>query len=97
MTIHRTVLTVDLEPLAGRRFQPTGFPDLGAAEFGPTDDRTLLVESAQSMANRLEATTWDDTRADQVEELTGLPYLRIIDGEGRFLSSSCRRSCNSPS
>lgn len=88
MTTHRTVLTVDLEPLAGRRFQPTGFPDLGAAEFGPTDDRTLLVESAQSMANRLEATTWDDARADQVEELTGLPYLRIIDGEGRFLSSS---------
>jgi CRISPR-associated protein Csb1 len=87
-TPHRTVLTVRLRPLVGSRFQPTGFPDLGAAEFGPAGDRRLLVESAQSMANRLEATTWDDARADQVEPLTGLPYVRIVDGDGQFLSSS---------
>jgi CRISPR-associated protein Csb1 len=87
-TPHRTVLTVRLQPLVGSRFQPTGFPDLGAAEFGPAGDRRLLVESAQSMANRLEATTWDDARADQVEPLTGLPYVRIVDGDGQFLSSS---------
>jgi CRISPR-associated protein Csb1 len=88
MTTHRTVLTVDLQPLVGSRFQPTGFPDLGAAEFGPAGDRTLLVESAQSMANRLEATTWDEARADQVAELAGLPYVRIVDGDGELLSSS---------
>jgi CRISPR-associated protein Csb1 len=89
MTPQRTVLEVDLTPVAGRRFQPTGFPDLGAAEFDAADgSKSLLVESAQSMANRLEATTWDEGRADQVEELAALPYVRIVDSSGNFLSSS---------
>lgn len=89
MTSQRTVLEVDLTPVAGRRFQPTGFPDLGAAEFDAADgSKSLLVESTQSMANRLEATTWDEARADQVEELVGLPYVRITDANGEFLSSS---------
>lgn len=88
MTPHRKILKVKLEPVVGSRFQPTGFPDLGAAEFGPDGARRLLVESTQSMANRLEATTWDDARADQVAELTGIPYVRIVSGDGAFLSSS---------
>lgn len=89
MTPQRSVLEVDLAPLAGRRFQPTGFPDLGAAEFDAADGtKALLVESAQSMANRLEATTWDEARADQVEALAGLPYVRIVNSDGEFLSSS---------
>lgn len=89
MTPQRTVLEIDLRPLAGRRFQPTGFPDLGAAEFDVADgSKALLVESAQSMANRLEATTWDDARADQVEALAALPYLRVVSPDGEFLSSS---------
>jgi len=89
MTANRTVLEADLKPLAGSLFQPTGFPDLGAAEFEIGDDtHALLVESAQSMANRLEATTWDEARADQVAELTALPYVRIITPDGVFLSSS---------
>ena len=63
MTVYRTVLEADLTPLAGSLFQPTGFPDLGAAEFG--DRQALLVESAQSMANWLESTTWDAATNDQ--------------------------------
>lgn len=89
MTTHRTVLAIDLAPLAGSRLQPTGFPDLGAAEFETADStRALIVESAQSMANRLEATTWDDANADKAAELASLPYVRIVDGAGAFLSSS---------
>jgi len=89
MTNQRTVLEVDLAPMAGRRFQSTGFPDLGAAEFDSADgSKALLVESAQSMANRLEATTWDESRADQVEELAMLPYVKVISPDGTFLSSS---------
>lgn len=84
----RSVLKVELRPLVGSRFQPTGFPDLGAAEFDSAEGRALLVESAQSMANRLEATTWDDARADQVEALAGLPHVKVVDGSGAFLSSS---------
>jgi CRISPR-associated protein Csb1 len=86
---NRTVIKVSLEPLVGARFQPTGFPDLGAAEFEATDGtRSLLVESTQSMANRLEATTWDEPRHDQVAALSGLPYVRIVDPKGAFLSAS---------
>jgi CRISPR-associated protein Csb1 len=89
MTTQRTVLEVDLAPMAGRRFQPTGFPDLGAAEFDSADgSKCLLVESAQSMANRLEATTWDDATNDQSKELDALPYVRIVTSGDDFLSSS---------
>ena len=85
MNTSRTVLAADLEPLAGSLFQPTGFPDLGAAEFG---NDQLLVESAQSMANWLEATTWDAARADQAAELSPLPYVRVVSPDGEFLTSS---------
>jgi len=89
MNAQRTMLEVDLAPVAGRRFQPTGFPDLGAAEFDLADGhKALLVESAQSMANRLEATTWDESRADQAPALGRLPYVRIESPDGEFLSSS---------
>ncbi len=97
MNAYRTVLQADLAPLAGSLFQPTGFPDLGAAEFErPAEDgagdqggvSALLVESAQSMANWLEGTTWDDARADQISELGALPYVRIVSPDGAFLSSS---------
>jgi CRISPR-associated protein Csb1 len=85
MTPYRTVLEADLEPLAGSLFQPTGFPDLGAAEFA---GNRLLVESAQSMANWLEATTWDVATNAQVPELGPVPYVRVVSPDGMFLSSS---------
>jgi CRISPR-associated protein Csb1 len=89
MNANRTVLEVDLVPAAGTRFQPTGFPDLGAAEFQTADGtKALLVESAQSIANWLESTTWDTAREDQPEELAAVPYVRITDNSGAFLSSS---------
>lgn len=89
MNAQRTVITVELAPLAGSRIQPTGFPDLGAAEFDTGDgQKALIVESAQSMANRLEATTWDEALADQPGELAMLPYVRIVDPAQVFLSSS---------
>ena len=37
----------------------------------------LLVESAQSMANRLEAVCWDDATDDLTSELKGLPYVKV--------------------
>lgn len=89
MSTYRTVLEADLVPVAGRRFQPTGFPDLGAAEFDTADGgKALLVESAQSMANRLEAMTWDAASDDQPAELAALPYVKVVDPDGRFLTSS---------
>ena len=43
----------------------------------------LLVESAQSMANRLEAVCWDEAAGDLVSPLTGLPYVKSCSPMGR--------------
>ncbi|WP_428265537.1 type I-G CRISPR-associated RAMP protein Csb1/Cas7g [Haliangium sp.] len=81
----RLLIEAELSPVQGQRFQPTGFPDLGAAEYPlPNSDRRgLLIESAQSMANRLEAVCWDEAAGTLDSALTGLPYVvsRLPDGE----------------
>lgn len=86
----RLLLEADLQPLQGTRFQPTGFPDLGAAEYPSPDGdgRMLLVESAQSMANRLEAACWDPGKDDWVDTLQGLPYVRVLNDAGETLTTS---------
>lgn len=75
----RVVIEAHLAPIAGTRFQPTGFPDLGAATYdapkGDSTVPTLHVESAQSMANRLEAVCWDGPAHDVVPALKGMPYV----------------------
>lgn len=85
----RLLLEAELAPLQGSRFQPTGFPDLGAATYsGPDGTPMLLVESAQSMANRLEAVCFDEVADDWVEPLRGLPFVRVVDGDGKPLTNS---------
>jgi CRISPR-associated protein Csb1 len=85
----RLLLQASLKPLQGARFQPTGFPDLGAALYdGPDGRKMLLVESAQSMANRLEAVCWDSTANDWVAPLKGLPVVRVVDSSGHALTNS---------
>lgn len=86
----RLLLEADLAPLQGTRFQPTGFPDLGAAEYLSPDGsrRMLLVESAQSMANRLEAVCWDEGSDDWVEPIRGLSLVKVRDSKGNCLTNS---------
>ena len=85
----RLLIEADLTPLQGTRFQPTGFPDLGAAAYeGPDGTQMLLVESAQSMANRLETVCWDDTQDDWVSPLKGLPMIRVLTENGEPLTNS---------
>ena len=77
----RLLMEAELKPLQGKRFQPTGFPDLGAAAYqapgenGPT--QVVLVESAQSMANRLETVCWDNSEDRIASPLAGMPYVHI--------------------
>ena len=72
----RILVEVPLKPVQGTRFQPTGFPDLGAATYTLADGKQmLLVESAQSMANRMEEVCWDNSKEELVEKLKGLPYV----------------------
>ena len=88
----RLLIEAPLCPVQGSRFQPTGFPDLGAATFkgfdrdGATVDG-LLVESAQSMANRLEAVCWDEANDDLIEPLQGLPFVRSTLPDGTVTDS----------
>jgi CRISPR-associated protein Csb1 len=96
---------LNVAPGSGGRFQPTGFPDLGPAlykgihsamskdednlSFMETVDM-LLIESVQSMANRLEEVCLqgEDYNAD----CQGIPYVRVLDGHrnNAFLTSSVR-------
>lgn len=78
----RILIEADLKPVAGTRIQPTGFPDLGPASYDAPGENgatvpTLLVESAQSMANRLEAVCWDEGKNSIAAELEGLPYVNV--------------------
>ncbi|WP_024296607.1 type I-G CRISPR-associated RAMP protein Csb1/Cas7g [Methylomicrobium lacus] len=85
----RLLIEADLQPLQGARFQPTGFPDLGAAVYdGPNGNRLLLVESAQSMANRLETVCWNSVADDWVEPLKNLPLVKVVDKQGKPLTNT---------
>ena len=84
----RLLAEASLNPVQGGRFQPTGFPDLGAATY-ELPDRTemLLVESAQSMANRLEAVCWDEASDELQAPLKGMPYVRVKLWNGQTTNS----------
>lgn len=94
---HRVLFNIPLRPIQGERFQPTGFPSLGAATYQTRNGRSLLVESAQSMANRLETVIWDAASQTPVPAAAGLSYIRV-ERKGEFLTSSILEShrINSP-
>ncbi len=83
----RLLFTVPLRPVQGDRFQPTGFPSLGAATYQTRAGTKLLVESAQSMANRLETTCWDVSVNEPVAALKGISHVRITH-KGKFLTDT---------
>jgi len=72
----RLLMEAELVPIQGDRFQPTGFPDIGAGTYQlPNGTRMLLVESAQSVANRLEEAILGPDN-ELMDELNGLSYVR---------------------
>ena len=92
----RLLIEANLTPLQGTRFQPTGFPDLGAATYDITKKNSqgnqikvpmLLVESAQSIANRLENTIWDEAAQDLVTPLRKISYV-VVQRNGEVLTNS---------
>jgi CRISPR-associated protein Csb1 len=89
----RYIYDAELAPISGSAFQPTGFPDIGAATFTRYEDGrevdALLVESVQSMANRLEATAWNEATNQPVDAVTGMSWVRVVRAKtGDFLTSS---------
>ena len=88
--VPRLLIEAALKPIQGHRFQPTGFPNLGHARYPSPDGHgeLVLVESAQSMANRLEAVCWDEVVDDWVKPLKGLTYVKVIDSAGKVRTNS---------
>ena len=86
----RILIEADLIPVSGNRFQPTGFADLGAAEYSlPDGTKMLLVESSQSVANRLERVCLDGDGPGIDPALNGLPYVVAeLDGAGASQQTS---------
>ena len=84
---NRLLFAIPLKPIQGSRFQPTGFPSLGAATYQAGEVRSLLVESAQSMANRLEMTLWDIAHNDLKADFDGLSHVRVTRNGG-FLTDT---------
>ncbi|MEV0971730.1 type I-G CRISPR-associated RAMP protein Csb1/Cas7g [Microtetraspora glauca] len=83
--------TAHLQSVLGSTFQPTSFPDIGAAKFSRAQGGdSLLVESVQSMANRLEATAWDRASRRPAALVEALPYVRVHrrDNPDEHLTSS---------
>lgn len=88
----RLLIEAELRPVQGDRFQPTGFPDLGAATYkrpavNGSTTLMLLVESAQSMANRLEEVCWDKAKDEIIAPLRGLSHVVVDLGNGVKTSS----------
>jgi CRISPR-associated protein Csb1 len=81
------LFTVELKPLQGDRFQPTGFPGLGAATYQAPEGPKLLVESVQSMANRMEATCWDTSARGPIGPLAGISHV-TVNRKGQFLTDT---------
>ena len=91
----RLLIEAELQPVQGTRFQPTGFPDLGAAVYD--GGKRILVESPQSMANRLELVCWDSANQQLVTPLRGMSYVRVhADGEYHTSSIVEAHRLNSP-
>jgi len=77
-TAPRLLMEAKLKPLQGHRFQPTGFADLGPARYTlPDGTEMLLVESVQSVANRMELACWDQATDGLMKDLQGLPYIQV--------------------
>jgi CRISPR-associated protein Csb1 len=83
----RLLFSIELTPLQGDRFQPTGFPSLGAATYQTREGLRLLVESAQSMANRMETTCWDRATNAPVNALAGTSHV-TVNRKGAFFTDT---------
>jgi CRISPR-associated protein Csb1 len=82
------VFTAGLEIANGRYIQPTGFPDIGAAIYRDAEGRRwCLVESEQSMTNRLEAVAMRSPGV-WVDDLKGLPVLAVKDPKNNLLATN---------
>lgn len=85
----RLIIDARLRPVIGSSFQPTGFANLGAAEFQrPGKPPSLLVESVQSLTNHFEAAGFDAATSRPIALLSDLPWIAVRAPDGEHLTSS---------
>lgn len=85
----RLIVDARMRPVIGSAFQPTGFANLGAAEFQrPGHPPSLLVESVQSLANHFEAAGFDDASKQPIPLLAKIPWIDVRADDGTHLTSS---------
>ena len=85
----RVLISAELQLANGSFFQPTGFPDIGACIY--TDgagQRRCLVESEQSMANRLEAVCMQAPGVWRPPMAGRLPVIHVKDRMNRLLATN---------
>jgi CRISPR-associated protein Csb1 len=84
----RVVITASLKLTNGRFLQPTGFPDIDACIYRDKEGRRwCLVESEQSMSNRLEAVCMKSPGV-WVDDLKGLPLIAVKNKDGDLLATN---------
>lgn len=85
----RVVIDASMELTNGSFFQPTGFPDIGACVFVDKNGRRrCLVESEQSLTNRLEAVCMQAPGTWRAPFDGKLPVVRVSDGSGSLLATN---------
>lgn len=84
----RVVITASLKLEGSRFLQPTGFPDIDACIYRDQEGRRwCLVESEQSMSNRLEAVCMKSPGV-WVDDLKGLPLIVVKDKDDALLATN---------
>jgi CRISPR-associated protein Csb1 len=84
-------IEVDLEPLGALTIQPTTFANTGPSFYeAPDGQLAAVVDSVASMANQLELTIWDEAACEPVTAVAPLPWVKVVDGDGAYYTSSRR-------
>jgi len=84
----RVIVTAQLSLANGAFLQPTGFPDIGSCIYTNADrKKRCLLESEQSMANRLEAVCMK-APGYWVDELRQLPVVEVRDTKSSLLATN---------
>lgn len=95
----RILIEADLKPIQGNRFQPAGFPDLGAGEYELSNGTySLIVDSPQAVVNHLERYCLDANEEKFVDVLRGLSIVHVRNQDNQYLTNSVREGhrLNSP-
>lgn len=84
-------LDVELEPVGSPTIQPTTFANTGPSFYeAPDGELAAVVDSVASMANQLELTIWDEAECAPTEPVAPLPWVKVVDANRDYYTSSRR-------